>query len=193
VIPTSVSLLQRLRTRPDEASWQQLDLLYRPLIHRWLLRDSTLRDEAEDLVQEVMSVLVRELPTFRRERTGSFRRWLREITVHRLQTYWRARQRRPQPLGQRPEGPTLAELVDPGSALSQLWDQEHNQHVVQRLLELIEPEFAPTTLQAFRRVVLDDIKPAAAAAELGISVNAVLLAKSRVLSRLRQEGDGLLD
>src|SRR5262245_3386196 len=134
-----------------------------------------------------MSVLVRELPMFRRERTGSFRRWLREITVHRLQGFWRSRQRRPRPLGKRPEDSTLAQLADPASALSRLWDQEHNQHVVQRLLELIEPEFAPATLQAFRRTVLDDVKPAAVAAELGISVNAVLLAKSGVLSWLRQK------
>lgn len=61
------------------------------------------------------------------------------------------------------------------------------------MLELIEPEFRPATWQAFRRVVLDGDKPAQVAAELGISENAVLLAKSRVLSRLRQEARGLLD
>jgi hypothetical protein len=39
------------------------------------------------------------------------------------------------------------------SGLSQLWDKEHNQHVVGRLLELIEPEITPVTWQAFRRQV----------------------------------------
>ena len=63
---TSDSLLERLRTAPDEASWQRLDQLYRPLIRRWLLRDPSLREEAEDVVQEVMGVLVRELPDFQR-------------------------------------------------------------------------------------------------------------------------------
>src|SRR5262245_6448396 len=90
---TSASLLDRLRLQSDEA-WQELYKLYQPLIHHWLLRDLTLRDEADDLVQEVMSVVVRELPAFQRERSGSFRAWLRTITLNRLRAHWRGRQRR---------------------------------------------------------------------------------------------------
>jgi RNA polymerase sigma-70 factor (ECF subfamily) len=43
----------------------------------------------------------------------------------------------------------------------------------------------PTTLAAFRRVALDEVSPEQAADELGLSVAAVWLAKSRVLNRLR--------
>jgi RNA polymerase sigma-70 factor (ECF subfamily) len=194
MMETSLSLLDRLRTAPDEASWQRLDDLYRPWLRRWLLgRDPTLREEADDLVQEVLSVLVREVSHFRHDRPGSFRRWLLQVTVHRLQAFWRSRRRRSLPHGAPPADDLLAQVADPASELSRRWDRDHDQHVVQRLLELIEPEFAPTTWQAFRRVVLDDGKPAQVAAELGLSVNAVLLAKSRVLSRLRLEGRGLLD
>lgn len=193
MIDTSVSLLQRLQGGPDEAAWRRLDDLYRPLIRRWLLRDPSLRDEADDLVQDVMAVLVRELPGFRRERSGSFRRWLRVITVHRLQAFWRARQERPRSLDGPAGESVLAQLADPGSELSRRWDQEHDRHVVRRLLELIAADFEPATLQAFRRVMFDDRKPAETAAELHMSVNAVLLAKSRVLSRLRREATGFLD
>src|SRR5262249_286804 len=87
----------------------------------------------------------------------------------------------------------LDELADPDSSLSRLWDQEHDQHVLRRLLELVEPEFTASTWQAFRRVALEGGRPADVAAELGLSVNAVLLAKSRVLRRLRQEAQGLVD
>jgi RNA polymerase sigma-70 factor (ECF subfamily) len=190
---TPVSLLERLRQRPASADWQRLDDLYRPLIHRWLLRDPTLGEEAEDLVQEVLSVLVRELPRFERQRAGSFRCWLRTITTNRLQAFWRSRQARPVPLGSGSASSPLSQLEDPTSELSRQWDHEHDQHVVGRLLELIEGDFEPTTWQAFRRVVLNERKPEAVATELGLSVNAVLLAKSRVLKRLRQEGQGLLD
>src|SRR5205823_682766 len=77
---TSVSLLERLQTQPDEAAWQRLDRIYRPLIRAWVLRDPALRQDADDLAQEVMSVLVRELPRFRRQLPGSFRAWLRAVT-----------------------------------------------------------------------------------------------------------------
>ena len=62
-----------------------------------------------------------------------------------------------------------------------------------RLLEQIEPDFSATTFQAFRLVTLGGHKPPEVAAALGLTVNAVLLAKSRVLRRLREVGAGLLD
>jgi RNA polymerase sigma-70 factor (ECF subfamily) len=77
--------------------------------------------------------------------------------------------------------------------LSRLWDDEHDRYVLRRLLELIEPRFEPSTLAAFRRVALDGASPEQAAEELGLSVAAVWLAKSRVLSRLRREAEGLID
>lgn len=186
---TPASLLDRLRDRPDEAGWRRLHELYEPLIRGWLRRDATLRDEADDLTQEVLLVVVRLLPAFLRQREGSFRRWLREVTVHRLQAHWRSRQRRP---AQAPEG-GLAQLADDGSALSRQWDEEHDRHVFDRLLALVEPEFELRTWSAFRRVALEGRPAAEVAGELGMTENAVLLAKSRVLRRLREEGKGLVD
>ncbi len=190
---TSASLLERLHSASDQAAWQRLDDLYRPLIQRWLQRDPALGEEAEDIVQEVMGVLVRELPGFQRRRTGSFRRWLREITAHRLLTHQRSRRNRPRALAAPPEECPLTQLADPNSELSRQWDEDHDRYVLRRLMELIEPMFEPTTLAAFRRVALDSIAPADAAEELGLSLNAVLIAKSRVLSRLRQEAEGLIE
>ncbi|HEV3260240.1 MAG TPA: sigma-70 family RNA polymerase sigma factor [Gemmataceae bacterium] len=190
---TSVSLLERLCDPSDKAAWRRLDDLYRPLVRRWLARDPHLGQEADDMVQEVMQVLVRELPGFHRQRNGSFRRWLRTVTAHRVLAYHRARRGRARALGAPLEECPLAQLQDSHSELSRLWDQEHDEYVLRRLLELVEPMFEPTTLAAFRRVVFDEVRPAEAAAELGLSVNAVLLAKSRVLAALRVEAKGLID
>src|SRR5437660_12209459 len=100
---TSVSLLARLRTSPDEAAWRRLDGIYRPLILQWLRRDPKLGEEAEDVAQEVMNVLIRELPGFQRQRNGSFGRWLRTITAHRVLAPVPARHHRPGALGPPPE------------------------------------------------------------------------------------------
>lgn len=190
---TPLSLLERLRTAPDEASWRRLDDIYRPLIRRWLLHWQSLDGETEDVVQDVLTVLVRELPGFERQRKGSFRSWLRTITAHRALAYHRSLQHQPQGMGAPLEECPLALLQDPNSELSRRWDEEHDQHVLRRLLELIEPMFEKTTLAAFRRVVFDEIEAARVAEELGISVAAVWLAKSRVLKALRQEAKGLID
>lgn len=191
---TSASLLDRLRDQSDSAAWQRLLDLYTPLIRGWLRRHAPLEQEADDLVQEVLAVVVRKIPQFRREpRTGAFRRWLRSITVNCLRDSWRARRGRPIATGAGDFDQMLQQLEDPESDLSRLWDQEHDRHVTHRLLEQIKPKFEPKTWQAFQRVALDGDLPDQVAAELGLSVNAVFIAKSRVLARLRQEGEGLLD
>jgi RNA polymerase sigma-70 factor (ECF subfamily) len=190
---TSVSLLDRLRDRPDEASWRRLVDLYTPLIRGWLRRQGLQDSDADDLAQDVLAVLVRELPAFEHRRPGAFRSWLRAITANRLRNFWRARQARPGATGDSDFAHFLEQLEDPHSELSRLWDSEHDSFVVRRALELIEPEFTPPTWQAFRRLAVDGAAAEAVAAELGLSANAVLIAKSRVFSRLRQEIGGLVD
>ena len=65
--------------------------------------------------------------------------------------------------------------------------------MIRGLLERIESEVTPSTWQAFRRVVVEGRDEETVAAELGLSVNAVFIAKSRVLSRLRREADGIFE
>ena len=60
-------------------------------------------------------------------------------------------------------------------------DREHDEHVVASLLRTVQGDFAPVTWQAFLQHVQKG-EPAAQVAEaLGLSLNSVLLAKSRVL------------
>jgi len=189
---TPVSLLERLRLQPDEQSWRRLVDLYTPWIRGWLARYSLAGSDLDDLVQDVMTILVQELPRFRHDlRRGAFRRWLRNIVLNRVRTYWRKRQ------PQAASGPDLDRLLnqleDPESDMNRHWDQEHNQHVVRRLFELIEQDFQPTTWKAFRLLTLEGKSVGEAAADLGMSSTAVRIAKSRVLSRFRDEIAGLLD
>lgn len=192
---TSASLLERLRDPADGRAWQRLVDLYTPLIHGWLARHGVKQPDLDDLTQDVLVVLVREMPGFQHtERRGAFRHWLRMVTVNRLRGFWRGQSRIAAGMGDGKDlEQTLDELENADSALSRLWDEEHNRHVAHRLLELIEPEFTATTWQAFRRQVLEGHPAREVAAALGISVNAVLIAKSRVLQRLRQEKEGLID
>jgi RNA polymerase sigma-70 factor (ECF subfamily) len=159
-----------------------------------LRRQSVQPADVDDLCQDVLATVVREMPDFRHDlRTGAFRRWLRTIALNRLRWFRRSRQPQPVGAGGPDDGPALAELEDPGSDPSRQWDEEHDRHVVRRLLELIEPEFEPATWRAFRLLELEGQATAAVAEALGLSPNAVRIAKSRVLARLRREAEGLID
>ncbi len=89
---TSKSLLARARDRSDQSAWRRLTHLYAPLVERWVCPHVAQRADAEDVVQEVLTTLVRELPRFdHNQRPGAFRAWLRGITVRRLRAYWERR------------------------------------------------------------------------------------------------------
>jgi RNA polymerase sigma-70 factor (ECF subfamily) len=188
---TRTSLLGRA-CQGEESAWRRVVELYQPLIRGWLLRQQVAAQEAEDLTQDVLAVLVKQLPRFEHAgRPGAFRAWLRTVTVNRARAYWRAGSARVAVV--QTAVAQIEELADPDSALSRLWDEEHDAHVLRRLLALMEQEFEPATLQAFRRLTFEGASGQEVAAALGMSLAAVYGAKSRVLQRLRQEAEGLLD
>ncbi len=191
---TSSSLLERLRHQPDQTSWQQLVELYTPLIRYWLCRHFLRDQDGEDLMQEIFVVVVRRLGDFERQpRVGSFRKWLRTITANCLRDFWRSRKNVPLATGDTDVKDLLNQLEDPESPLSLQWDAEHDNYVAQQLLRRLRPRFEEKTWQAFERVTILGLPARDVATQLGISTNAVFIAKSRVLTALRQEGKGLID
>jgi len=187
---TPLSLLDRLRRMPDETSWQRFFDLYQPVIRGWLRRQGVPEADLDDIVQEVCATVAQEVPEFQHTgNRGAFRCWMRRITIHRVRNYWRSKQA----AGASDPPANLDAVVDPDDELSRMWDREHDEFIMRRFIELIEPEFAPATWLAFRRQVIDGAAAAEVAAELGLSTNAVLIAKSRVLRTIRREASGLID
>jgi RNA polymerase sigma-70 factor (ECF subfamily) len=185
---TSASLLQRLR-RPDErAAWDRFVELYTPLLFHWARRVGLQEQDAADLVQDVLTTLVQKLPEFTLDDNGNFRGWLRTVTLNK----WRdnARRRATRPLVG--DAAALAELPAPAE-LEDFWEAEYRKHLVDRALAVMRAEFQPTTWQACWQFVVEGRPAAEVAAALGISENAVYIAKSRVLRRLREELEGLLE
>lgn len=185
---TPLSLLDRLRTG-DPDSWARMQALYAPLMRSWLRPRGLQPADIDDLTQNALAVVFRRLPGFRHNgRTGAFRTWLRGVVGNVLRDHLRAAGRRPDAGAE-----LLAELEDPGSELHRWWDAEHDRYVLRGLLALAEPAFSPETWAAFMGTALDGRPAADVAAELGLTLNAVHLARSRVLARLRREAEGFVD
>jgi RNA polymerase sigma-70 factor (ECF subfamily) len=184
---TSISLLRRLHQPGDATSWARFVQLYTPLLMYWARKQGLQPADAADLVQEVFVLLVEKLPQFTHDPARSFRGWLRTILVNKA----RDRQRRlaAQPPARNDELPALA-VPDDGAALD---EAEYRHHLVRRALELMQAEFEPATWKSCWETTIGDRPAAEVAAELGISTNAVYIARHRVLRRLRQELAGLLD
>ncbi len=191
---TSLSLLDRIRQTDASDPWSELVELYSPMLSVWLRKFDVPDADIDDLKQEVLTAVVTDLRNFEHNgRTGAFRSWLKTIRVHRLRNYWRSRNRHPLGDGASDFEQRIAQLNDPKSELSRVWDMQHDEFVLRQLLQLAEPHFEVTTWTAFRRVTLDGDSPAEVSADLGISAIAIFIAKSRVLSYLRHLADGLID
>jgi RNA polymerase sigma-70 factor (ECF subfamily) len=190
---TPLTLLERLRCQPrDDDGWQRLLALYTAWLQAWTRRLTGLpADDADavDAVQGVFAIVSRELPRFEHNgRTGAFRTWLKAILVNCLRDWQRQRRR------QSAQGDSLLDqLTDPQSGLSQEWEREHQKHVIDQLFVRGRQHFTAYAWQAFERTVVEEQPASRVASELNVSVNAVLLAKSRVLAWLRREGGDLLE
>jgi RNA polymerase sigma-70 factor (ECF subfamily) len=184
---TSASLLERLRQPAAQAAWARFVELYTPLLYTWAGRLGLSADDAADLVQEVLILLVQKLPGFTYDPDQRFRGWLWTLTLNR----WRAGQRRRE-LPMAGDGSRLAEVAVP-EGVEGVDEAEYRHYLVGRVLYLIQGEFQENTWRAFWQNVAEDQPAAAVAEQLGMSVAAVYAAKSRVLRRLRQELHLLLD
>jgi RNA polymerase sigma-70 factor (ECF subfamily) len=185
---TSASLLQRLRQPNQADAWDRFARLYTPLLLSWarLPRYGLQPADAEDLVQDILTDLVRKLPDFTYDPQRRFRNWLRGVFHNKWVDYCRRAGRLPPAGADGLSGVVGPADTDPGEAEEQLF-------LLRRALELMQKDFEPTTWKACWEVVAEGRSVADVAAELGVTENAVYVAKSRVLRRLREEMTALID
>lgn len=188
-LTTSLGLLERAKAR-DPAAWARLESLYTPLVRHWCQVCRVPEQDWPDVCQDVFLAVSQNLSGFRKEAgRGSFRGWLRTITRSKVTDLYRRR-----PTGATVVGPAVLDVLADPAAGSESGEHTAEQGVVYRqALELLERDFEPTTWRAFWLVVVEDRSPADVAAELGLTTNAVYLAKARVLRKLREEFADLLD
>jgi RNA polymerase sigma-70 factor, ECF subfamily len=183
---TRITLLDQL-SAGTEAAWNELDTLYRPLIFGWLRRFDFQLSDQEDLTQDVMSKLHREIKKFEHNgRVGAFRSWLKTITANQARDFIRSGRFQPKAIGDSTFQAVINQLDDPNSDASREFDRQHDAFVVRRMLDAIKPEFEESTLEAFTLHVLSGLSASEVAEQMGTTTGNVYVAKSRVLRRLRE-------
>ena len=181
MLTTSPSLLERVRQPEAPEAWERFIKLYTPLLYSWARRSGV--QDADDLVQDVFTVLVEQLAQFRYDPArGCFRAWLKTILMNRLRKSLR-----------RPGAQPLFDVAAATDAVHELEQDEHRRLLVARAAELIQTDFQPSTWKSFWECEVNGRPAAEVARELGLNVGAVWVNKSRVLARLRQELAGLWD
>lgn len=188
-LETSPSLLMRA-CRKDAEAWRRIVQLYTPLVEHWCFQASLSKHDVDDVIQDVFLSVAKQLDKFRYDRpTDTFRGWLRVIVQRRVSDHFRRVSNRPVAAGGTTVLRRMHEHPDPFADDPDAESEEAG--VAHRALDFIRPEFEPQTWEAFRLTAIEGKTPAEIGPALGMTSAAIRMAKSRVLSRLRRELDGL--
>lgn len=190
LIPTRTTLIQRLKDWQDQSSWKDFFDTYWKLIYGIARKGGLTETEAQDVVQETMISVARQMPTFKYDRAiGSFKAWLLNTTRWRIVDQLRKRE----PVvveadtAGAPRSP-MDELVDPTSrSLDELWDTEWEKNLLDAAVTKVKRRLDPQKYQIFDFYVNKEWPPERVAKAFNISVDQVYLAKHRVTELIRDE------
>jgi len=183
---TRASLLVRLRDPRDETAWTEFVELYVPVIYGYARRQGLQDADAVDLAQEVLAALagaVRGLD-YDPER-GTFRGWLFTIVRRKLSNWRRSRRNRPCASGSAATQRLLEGRRGPED-LETAWEAEWQRRVFAWACEQVRKDVSEATWLAFWKTAIDGQPGKRVAADLGLSVAAVYLARGRIVARLRE-------
>lgn len=193
-IPTRYSLLSRLQNWDDQDSWKDFFDTYWRLIYSIARKSGLTETEAQDVVQETIICVARDIGKFRRERQfGSFKGWLRNLTRWRIAD--QLRKRNPgmsldtlpasgNNAGAR-DSEEVPDLLDAG--LEKIWEKEWQTNLMEAALERVRHRVKEEHYQMFDLNVLRQLPARDVAKMLEVNVAMVYLAKHRILALVRRE------
>lgn len=196
-IATRTTLLERLKDWRDNPSWQEFFDTYWKLIYGFAIRSGLNQSEAQDVVQETMLSVAKNIPTFKYDRTiGSFKHWLLNMTRWRISDQVRKRKNLVAEADQ--ERPTETQtgrvnrVPDPASLdLDALWETEWEKTLLEAAVNKVKRQLDPEKYQIFDLLVNKEWPPQKVADTFNMTINQVYLAKHRVTELIKDEVERL--
>ena len=184
ITTTNTILLDGLRDPRNDSVWREFDQRYRPVIEAFARKLGLSDADAADAAQETLTDFVRDYRAEKFDRNrGRLRSWIFGIARHRVIDQLRARARRREWRGESALGDEAGQ-----DELTPLWEAEWRRAMLRQAMRELyaSPKLEPRTIQAFERVAFEQRPAAEVATEVGMTVEQVYVAKSRVVQRLRQ-------
>jgi RNA polymerase sigma factor (sigma-70 family) len=181
-LPTRQSLIEKLTDIENQETWREFFDLYWRLIYGVAIKSGFSHEEAEDLVQDTVIAVAKNIGRFRRDPAyGSFKSWLLTITYRKMKDLRRRARVRDAGASE------IIESFDaPCTDLEQLWDAEWNSAVTNAALEKMKRQIPPKHFQAFFLNVIKEMSPAETAQIVGLSIGQVYLLKHRLVASFKK-------
>ena len=192
-IPTRYSLLSRLQNWDDQESWKDFFDTYWRLIYAIALKSGLTESEAQDVVQETIISVAKDIHKFKRDRAlGSFKGWLRNVTRWRIADQLRKRTRHARGGNSENEeerrAVDAAQVPDPaGDELESVWEADWQANLLEAAIEKVKRSVKEEHFQMFDLYVIQQWPAGKVARLLGVNVGQVYLAKHRVSALIKKE------
>lgn len=184
---TNTNLIESLvQGRDLSEAWPLFLTKYRRLLTRWCLHWGANSSEAEDVVQETMLKMHTNLGSYNKVDGSAFRCWLKTVAYHCWLDVAEER------FGQATSSGDLAasRLLASEEAredLQRLFDRLADEELIELACRNLRGRVEPDTWRCFAMTYFDELPGDHVAETLGISLNAVYLATSRLRKMLRIE------
>ena len=190
---TNVELILRLTNTQDQRAWAEFVELYEPLLLKTARKLGLSSNDAVDAVQEVFVHLGKVVSQWKPTgRPGAFRGWL--VRVARNQMLKLIQRTTMLKAESASDGENEFALADAScSQRSTYFNIEFRRTVFLYVVQKIRDSFSGKTWQAFWFSYMDQRSLPEVAAELDLTLGAVYIARSRVMSRLQSEIKLLVD
>lgn len=190
---TRRSLLTRLKNWDDSEGWREFFDRYGKLIYRFAIKRGLSDAESQDVVQETLLAVAKQMPGFRYDPAkGSFRRWLFNQARWRIADEFR--RRRPAASFQVVTDGTSTRTAEmervPDASeekLEALWDSEWREHQTARALERVKAEVSERQYQMFHLFTVQGWSMAEIVRTLKVNRAQVYMAKMRVGKLVKAE------
>jgi RNA polymerase sigma-70 factor (ECF subfamily) len=184
---TRQSLLLRLRDLQDHEAWTQFVDVYAPLIYAYVRKRGVQDADAADLTQACLRKVTDHIGNLNYDPAcDSFRGWLFTIVRNKLNDFYARPKHLWQGSGDSQVHALIANHADRESTSEEEWEREYERSLFSWAADKVMPQVQPKTWQAFWKTAVENKPGEQVAKELGISVAAVYIAKSRVIYRLRE-------
>ena len=190
---TRRTLLSRLKSWDDAEGWREFFDRYGQLIYRFALQAGLSDAESQDVVQETLLAVAKQMPDFRYDPAkGSFRRWLFNQARWRIADAFRKRQRADLVQTVSDDSSTSTaemERIPDASAekLEAAWDSEWRENQLARALERVKASVSERQYQMFHLFTVQGWSMAEIIRTLKVNRAQVYMAKMRVSKLLKAE------
>ena len=192
---TRRSLLIRLKDWRDIESWQAFFNTYWRLIYVTAMQAGLTAEESEDLVQETVLSVAKQIPNFDYDpQKGSFRSWLLTVTHCRIADRFRKRrgEEREFSVGDMENGDSdgltfgMPELLS-RSELEEIWDREWESNLMEAAIDNVKRSVSPKHYQVFDLLHFKEMSVADVTAKLKVTRASAYMIRHRVNKAIRRE------